>query len=148
MIFAGISLVLFVTESTKQYQIKEQNENIVLENLREEIRYNLVFINELQNGEQRAKETLEFPGNRFRYYYGLQSSYIIEDYSTRVALIRSMGVMQVLNDGMDFFSKNFIAFPNDESREGYEKLRRERINSIYETLPSLKIYLETIRNSI
>ena|SRR3989338_4805167 len=141
MLFAGISLVIFVLDQQDQKRVKE-------ENLKSEISYNIQLIDELQKNECRTKTSGEFLSNRFRFTYAEQSMTSIRNVTIRKKIMLSIEIMRNVNTEMDFFSGGFIPFPNEQSRNDYELLKHERVISIYKTIEPLKQLLFEIQNDL
>ncbi len=140
-------VVAFYYEQNQQQIIQEENEKIILGNLKEEIKTNLDLISLIKEKENHYRETDEFTVQRFEYYYLEKSRDIIKNKHLREVIMRSIKNIKESNKVMDGFAGNLFFPQNSAQYALYKKLKNEQIGLVLEYNQAIELGLKEVKNS-
>ncbi len=146
----NLLLVLITINATydvfnKQQKINEENQKIILENLKSEINVNLKIISAFNEGKENFKNTNEFILIDLEYYYLEKSQNIIKDHGIREFVINTTKNIKTVNNKLSLFTKNLFLPITEEQKQIYRKLKVEYVDTIVNENNIINADLNAIR---
>jgi putative effector of murein hydrolase len=151
-ILASIATIVSIFIALMVYfedkRIKEENEQIIINNLIEEIDFNLEFISIVQEKFDQYIKSYEFTANRYHYFYMERAIDIVENNELRKIMFASINIMKSANIVLNRFSDN-LYFPTTKAEnEAYRELRKQTITAVRDKSDFIKARLEYIKDEL
>lgn len=123
-------VIAFYYEQNQRRITEDEINNIILENAKREIEFNLGLIQYIKENEEEFRNTQAFASNRFQYYYLEKAQDIIKDIDTRMTLIDTVRILKESNEGINKFAGELFLTLNQEQLQLYKKLKNEGIGTL------------------
>jgi len=148
-----ITIITAVISLSDRYEFEQENKIILLQNLDEEIIYNLEIIQIFNSHEMAYKSSNRdsFSPRDFRFHYLMQSRDVIRSSETRKLVFGIISEMEIANNLNHLLvARSRVQFPGESAKTKYVTNRNQNIDGIisqHSRISEKLLKLKTVRDS-